>query len=490
MPTVSKNTLLKQISQPAFLKEAWRLLNTSNKNSSGLSRSTVQEFDDNRISNLKVLSKVIASGSYKFSAVKGVALKKKNKGHRPLMISEIQDRVVHKALALKLEKSLTKAYKLRNVCSFAYQKNLSIQDAIIQMASYYNDGYKFILEADIQSFFPSVDSNMLLESIYKKLPDSSINALLQGALNQELGNREELKQKNIKIYQEIFSSFKNGIPTGNALSPLFANIFLADFDQRMIKEGIKMIRYADDFIILCKSKDEAKAAFQIAYEELTTKRNLRLYPLKDTAAEDEKISRISNAKEDVFTFLSVRFDGDRCFIPESKMANLLSKLYDLASPTALKTNFPNQELGLLQVLTKIKNLLEGWIAAYSFLEIENELKEIDKHVDIVLYRVFKEFGFILKAKELLKITPKYTLQVKGDEKPVLKRTSNEKSGLNSLQRKNAGVPLCLTTYKKSTLGMMSFNKRVAAVSNGLTKPGKGKIQRSNSSTKSILNNSF
>lgn len=479
MSAVPKPTLLKQISQLAFLKEAWKLLNTSNKLSSGLSRSTVQEFDDNRLSNLKFVSNALASGSYKFSSVKGVALKKKNKGHRPLMISEIPDRVVHKALALKLEKILTKAYKLRNVCSFAYQKDLSIQDAIIQMASYYNDGYKFILEADIQNFFPSVDSNMLLESIYQKLPDSSIDALLKGALNQEIGNVEELKQKDIKVYEEIFSNIISGIPTGNALSPLFANVFLADFDQRMIKEGIKMIRYADDFIIMCKSKDEAKAAYEIAYEELTTKRKLRLYPLKETAAEGEKISRILNPKETIFTFLSVRFDGDRCYIPESKIANLLSKLYDLASPAAFKTNFPDLEFSLLQVLSKIKNSLDGWIAAYSFLEIENELREVDRHVDIVLYQVFKEFGFILKTKELVKISPKYTLQFNKDEKPVLKRTSNEKSGLKPSQRKNAGIPFCLSTYKNSTAGMMSFAERVIAVSNGLAKPKKRKANHPN-----------
>ncbi len=406
------------------------------------------------------------------------------------MISEIQDRVVHKALALKLEKTLTKAFKLRNVCSFAYQKNLSIQDAIVQMASYYNDGYKFILEADIQSFFPTVDNKMLLESIYQKLPDNSINVLLNEALNQELGNREELKQKNFKVYEDIFSSEENGIPTGNALSPLFANVFLADFDQRMIKEKIKMIRYADDFIIMCKTKDEAKAAYEIAYEELTTKRKLILYPLKETAAEGEKISRVLNPKENIFTFLSVRFDGHRCFIPESKMANLLSKLYDLASPTAFRTNFPDLEFSLLQVLTKIKNSLDGWIAAYSFLEIENELKEIDKHVDIVLYQIFKEFGFILKTKELVKIAPKHTLQFNKDGKPILKRTSNEKSGLKPLQRKNAGIPLCLNTYKKSTLEMMSFAERVSAVTNGLAKPKKRKIIRPHASTKSDLDNSF
>jgi len=461
-----KPLLLQQISQGKFLKQAWKLLNTSNEKSSGLSRSTMKDYENNLNRNLKILSNSLSTGKFTFSPVKGVALEKKNKGHRPLMISEIQDRVVHKALALKLEARLSRIYKLKNQCSFAYQKGLSIQDAIIQMVYYYSLGYKFILEADIQSFFPSVNNEHLLDDIYKKLsPDISINELLKGSLNQQLGNIEELKQKNIEIYNDIFASIESGIPQGNALSPLLANVYLSSFDHQMINKKIKMIRYADDFIIMCKSKDEAKAAYNIAIEELETKLHLKLYPLKEVSLNNEKISRILNPKEHQFSFLSIKFDGEKCTVIDKKIISLLSKLTDFSSREKLKIYYPNQELGLLQVLTKFRNAIEGWVAAYSFLEIESQLLEIDKHINIILYNIFKEFDFSLQSPA--KITTQKSLKVDENRNTILKWNSNKKNGLNPSQRKSTGIPLCINLYKKATDGMMSFKEIIDAKSKGL-----------------------
>src|SRR5690606_8460599 len=122
------------------------------------------------------------------------------------------------------------------------------------------------------------------------------------------------RKRDQKIYDDIFFSAEEGIPQGNALSPLLANIFLADFDQRMIKEKIKMIRYADDFIIMCKTRAEAEKAYSIAVDELETKLGLKLYPLKEKAEPDEKISRILKPAEHQFNFLSVKFDGKSCSV--------------------------------------------------------------------------------------------------------------------------------------------------------------------------------
>ncbi|MGF7039731.1 reverse transcriptase domain-containing protein [Mucilaginibacter lappiensis] len=456
-----KPTLLKQISQVKFLLEAWRLLNTSNKKSTGLSKISIKDFEANLKNNIKSLSTSLLNGSFRFSAVKGVALAKKNKGFRPLMISEVQDRIVHKALALKLEAKLSRKYKIKNICSFAYQRKLSIQDAILKMASYYQQGYKYILEADIQSFFPTVDKQMLLNDICTNLQDHTLDILLQGSLNQELGNRTELKQRDQKIYDDIFSSAEEGIPQGNALSPLLANIFLANFDQRMIKSKIKMIRYADDFIILCKTADDAKKAYLIAIEELETKLSLTLYPLKDKAAGNEKISRILKPTEHSFSFLSVKFDGVKCSVSDKKVVAIISKLRDLSSQKSLKQNFPGQELGFLQVLVKVRNAVEGWIAAYSFLDIDNQIADLDKHVNITLYNIFNEFGFPLKKGSSDEIRTRKTLKTSGDASVFLDRNSNLKTGLNEKQRRSTGIPPCIETYKKSK-PPMSFAERVNA----------------------------
>lgn len=459
MPSRTKLSLLKQISRVRYLNEAWKLLNTSNKTSTGLSKISIKDFESNLNKNIKSLSNALERGTFKFSSVKGVAHAKKNKGYRPLLISEVQDRIVHKALALKLESKLAHKFKIKNVCSFAYQKKLSIQDAILKMASYYRQGYIYLLEADIQSFFPSVNKQMLLNNVCSKLPDNSIDALIQGSLNQELGNRDELRKRDQKIYDDIFFSAEEGIPQGNALSPLLANIFLADFDQRMIKEKIKMIRYADDFIIMCKTRAEAEKAYSIAVDELETKLGLKLYPLKEKAEPDEKISRILKPAEHQFNFLSVKFDGKSCSVSDKKIAGVITKLRDLSTIKKLNENFPGQNLGLLQVLIKIRNAIEGWIAAYSFLDIDHQIAELDKHVNITLFNVFNEFGFTLSRKGSDKIRTQKTLKTDKLGVVFLDRNSNTKSGLNTKQRRSTGIPHCLETYKKSK-GSLTFSERI------------------------------
>lgn len=455
-----KLTLLQQISKVSFLKEAWGQLNTSNKASKGLSKQSIKDFESNLSANLIALSKDLIKDTYKFDPVKGVALEKKNKGFRPLLISEVRDRVVHKALAIKLQNKLAGKYKIKNRCSFAYQKNLSIKDAIKQMVIYYQQGYKYILEADIQNFFPTVDKEALLKDIFAELTDNTLNKLLNGSLTQELGNRSELENRDKKIYDDIFLSVENGIPQGNALSPLLANIFLSKFDQRMIKERIKMIRYADDFIIMCKTKAKAKAAYDIAIDELETKLNLKLYPLKETAAKDEKISRILKPTEQKFEFLSIKFDGFNCSVSDKKVLGMLQKLNDLSTKRALKENFPDEKIGLLQALTKIKNAIEGWIAAYSFLDIDRQIVELDKHVNIALYNLFREFGLKLAKSSSAKIRTQKRIKVGIDEKIILERNSNQKTGLNSIQRQSTGIPSCFETYTKTRSGV-TFSEIIA-----------------------------
>jgi len=445
---IDKQTILTKISTEKALLEAWKLLNKANKTSKGLSNISIKDFEGNLKVHIAEISKSLLSKTYKFSKVKGVTILKKDGKPRPLRVPEIKDRLVHKVLAIAFEKLLTPKYELNNKCSFAYQSGKGIIDAIAQMIIYYREGYRIILEADIVRFFPSVDSVSLIEKIKRALPDDSVNDLFEKAMNQELGNIAELK--NRKVYEEHFLSSELGIPQGNALSPLLANICLSEFDQRMIKENIRMVRYADDFIILCKDKNEANKAYQIALEELEEKLKLKVYPLESTENVSAKCSRIIDPRGVRFSFLSVQFDGVRCWVSQTKFDSLIEKLKDICKKEEGINGF-QEEIGLLQSLIKMKNLLEGWIAAYYFLDIGKQVEEIDKHVNIELYNLFECFNFSLKADGIQKIT--------------LKDRSNTKRGLSDVQRKFVGVPLCKSTLekirsKKDSLETLIQTKRI------------------------------
>lgn len=377
-------SLLTSIADPKFLREAWNKLNTSNKESHGISEETIKEFGDHIEQHIRTISQLLLARRYIPSKVKGVLIPKKSKGEfRPLRIPEVRDRLVAKAISLKLDQLLTPIFKLDNSCSFAYRKEKNVELAIKSMVEYYKAGHIYILEADIIKFFDKVNRDILLDKVFPNLEDDSINNLIELFLSQEVGNLD-----NHKGNTHYFLNSSSGIPQGSSLSPLLANIYLAEFDQRMLTENYKMIRYADDFTVMTASEEDARKAFQIAKEELEYKLKLSLYPLATQLNLKDKTSKIVDPTRHKFSFLSIRFDGKALWVSDEKITSLREKIRLIAD---VEVN-PN----LLKLLTRMKNLLEGWVSAFKFVDIERDIKEIDDYVDQKLLHIFRRFGFEIK----------------------------------------------------------------------------------------------
>ncbi|MCD6012704.1 MAG: RNA-directed polymerase (Reverse transcriptase) [Flavipsychrobacter sp.] len=424
-----ESSLLSEIASIECLGKAWKALNKSNLSSRGLSNISIKEFEYSLDANLISISQSLLAGKYRFSNVRAVTIPKSNgNGLRPLRVGEVKDRIVQKALSMKIDSLLTEKFNLNNECSFAYRRKKNVRNAIDKMVEYYNQGHTIILEADIQKFFDTVNKSELLKQIQQSLPDSSINELLATAVKQEIGNANDIPKE---IFEEYFSNSENGIPQGNALSPLLANIYLASFDARIIADGIKMIRYADDFIIMCKNQADAESALAIAKEELENKLHLTLHPLGD--AKDEKAkTRIVNPKMHKFSFLSIRFDGKRCWVKEKKIESILEKIKQLTDVQKIRTQLTT--VGLLPLMSSLKNTIEGWIAAYHFVDLDTALIEIDKSINRNLYLAFLELDFKLEKKSLEKIS--------------YKGKSNEIFALNKQQRINTGIPYCHKVWER------------------------------------------
>jgi len=416
-------SLLEEISSIPFLLKSWKFLNKANKSSRGLTNVSIKDFAANLDTNLNEISKQLKEQTYKFSKVRAATiLKKNNIDFRPLRIPDVKDRVVQKALALKLEEVLSGKFQINNMCSFAYQKGKNIESAIQKMQEYYAEGYKIIVEADIVKFFDNVNKEELLNLIENSLPDNSINKLLTEALKQEIGNRHSLPTK---IYEDYFANSEDGIPQGNSLSPLLANIYLEPFDRTMISQGFRMIRYADDFIIMCKSVEEGEKALLTAKEVLLKQLNLTLHVLGQSSDEDAK-TRILNPSIHKFSFLSIRFDGRRIWIKEKKFKEFLGKIIENTNVETLKAE--KRFFGLLPLLTSLKNILEGWVAAYYFVDSSNQAKEVDKLVNRQLYLTLQGLGCEIKKSSLVQISRK--------------GKSNKILALSNSQREHMGIPFC------------------------------------------------
>lgn len=420
---VTKNSLLEDIASHEYLKRSWDKLNKSNKTSHGISKETIEEFNDTIDTQIKEISKQLLSKKYKFNGVRAVVIPKKVQGQfRPLRIADIRDRLVQKALSNKLEELLASKYLLDNECSFAYRKDRGIDQAIAKMVEHFKKGNRIILEADIKKFFDTVNRKKLLEKVFNDLPDNSINHLIEDSLAQSVGNLDNLPHE----YHHYFLDSIEGIPQGNSLSPLLANIYLSDFDQRMIAESFCLVRYADDFIVLCKSSKEAKRALVIAKQELEQKLGLELHALPSPPFLTGSKTRIVDPYQHTFSFLSIRFDGKNAWVNENKIKDLLERITIVTDIERYQNDKSFQ--GLFTVIKRLKSLLEGWLASYKFVDVDRDFLEIDNYVNYKLLQVFIKLGYKIKTSAIENI------KLKGSKKTI--------QAFTQLQRQNSGISIC------------------------------------------------
>lgn len=422
MVKTRKYRLITQIANQAYLRKAWLKLNKSNKDSRGISEETISDFSNSLESNLLTISTELKARKYVFQSVRPVLISKGVDEFRPLRLADIRDRLVQKALAMKLEELLAKKYQLDNDCSFGYRSNKNVEDAIKKMVGYYKQGYNIILEADIKKFFDNVNRKKLLSNISSELPDKTINPLLIKALDQSIGDLNRYEERHHHYFQDSMQ----GIPQGNALSPLLANIYLAEFDQRMIKENFKLIRYADDFIVMCKDRQEAQRALSVAEDEIHNKLGLELHPLPVPINALGSKTRIVNPVIDSFSFLSIRFDGKQVWVNPKKVTSLISGINEVTDLSKYKTD-PNYQ-GLMTVCKRLKNLLEGWLSAFKYFDVDRNFTEINDHIDYKLLMTLIKLNLKLKSSNL--------------RTKKLKSVDKEVQLLLQEQRMNIGIPTC------------------------------------------------
>lgn len=407
--------LLNKISSVESLRLAWAKLEKFNKESHGLTGETIAEFELNKEDKILSISKRLQEGTYQFSPYRAVLIPKSKGKFRPLQIPEVSDRVVIKAIAIELEEHFKELLEKSRGLSFAYQKGLGVKEAVEKINEYCQNGYSYVLEADLINFFGTVDKDSLLNDVvFKRLSDTTINTLIQQALNQSIGNLDSFNVEQKKYFENI----DKGIPQGNALSPLLSNIFLSPFDLRLKDKGFKLVRYADDFVIMCTSEKECEEAYIeccTVLEEL----NLNIHKLE----EGGKTRIVNFNKHDTMDFLSVTFDGNVFYPSFANVERLKSKIRDVCNG--------KDKYCVSTLLIKIKNKLDGWVSAFYYTNIQRYSSEIDAFINRQLYLSLAKMGWKFTASSLGKLPHKF-------------RHKNESPKcLSFLQRKNSGIPFCM-----------------------------------------------
>ena len=347
---------LRQLSAPENLLKAWKKL-SKKKTSRGFDEQTIEEFKRDLDSNIRQLSTELRSGTFEFTPLLGRLAMKPGGRQRPIKIPAVRDRVVCKAIQLLISHKFDK-YNLP--CSFGYIPDVSTAYAVQRVKELAASGNIWVLEADMSKFFDSVDQTILMDRFIKQIRIRSLENIIRRALQVEVGNLDCFRPDE----REMFPAADSGIPQGGVLSPMLANFYLFPFDKGMFDAGFDLVRYADDFVIMCPSEQRAQQAYALAKKILEDTLHLKLHPL----GHDGSKTRITLYSKG-FTFLGLHFQGGRV-VPGSK--SIKKFIERVATITDSR-----QGQNLLKTLVSLKSTIDGWGHAYHMYDSIETFRELD-----------------------------------------------------------------------------------------------------------------
>lgn len=259
--------LLEKVLSRDNLNRAYKRVK-ANKGASGVDGMTVEEALPWLKEHRNELLESIRNGKYKPSPVRRVEIPKDNGGVRKLGIPTVIDRIIQQAIA----QVLTPIYEPKfSNGSYGYRPNRSAKDAILKVKEYANEGYKYAVCLDLSKYFDTLNHELLMNMLRKDIHDKRLIALIKKYL------------KSGVMENGVVTKTKEGSPQGGNLSPLLANIYLDKFDKEFESRGVKVIRYADDILLLAKSIRAAERLLGTSTEYLEKKLKLKVNTEKSRA---------------------------------------------------------------------------------------------------------------------------------------------------------------------------------------------------------------
>ena len=255
-------SLMDKIYAERTLQIAWQRVR-SNRGAAGIDRISIERFEGQAEQYLQELHEQLKNGTFQPQAVKRVNIPKASGGTRPLGIPTVKDRVVQMAIKLAIEPIFEHTFK---DSSHGFRPERGCKDALREVDTWLKAGYHWVVDADIKGYFDTISHELMMNKVEQHIADKRLLSLLEAYLKQD-------------IMTEC-ASWKpsQGTPQGAVLSPLLANIYLNELDH-LIGEKYRMVRYADDFVILTTSEAEAEQALATVREWMAS-HQLELHPDK------------------------------------------------------------------------------------------------------------------------------------------------------------------------------------------------------------------
>jgi len=365
----------RELITPASVREAWGNFwrDSRKQKSAGIDGITPADYLRDLERNLYILCRLLREG-YRFSLLKGHPIPKPGGKTRIICVPTVQDRIVQRLLAEYLMRHC-KELGIINDVSFGFIKSeqagerrglSAARDRAAQLRSQHPWAYK----SDISSFFDRIPREEVVQQTIRTLNKPSFRAILNSAVQCEIDVRDEAIARIVESNGIVPGL---GVRQGMPLSPLFANIILRDFDQEMIRRGVKLVRYADDFIAFAQSASECRRIDEIA-RELLGRLGFTLPPLADCGSK----TFIAAPEIDIdFLGLALTHQKDGTYklvITKDQLDKISRDLGNMISIDGLL----KQNLDITTMGKKIDDKIGGYRAAYSCAHNADDLDKLLK----------------------------------------------------------------------------------------------------------------
>jgi RNA-directed DNA polymerase len=295
----------------------------------GVDGQTVEQFTAQEQAQLAKLREELHSERYQRQPARRVWIPKPGTSEkRPLGIPAVRDRTVEAALKHVLEPIFERDFAVH---SYGFRPGRGCREAVKRVEELLGQGNIWCVDLDFKGYFDTISHERLMDLIRQRIVDGKVLALLEQGL--KAGVMEELKG---------WEPTERGSPQGSVISPLLANLYLNPLDHEMVRRGWETVRYADDRVVLCRTREEAEQALTYL-RQWSEAAELTVHPTK---------TRIVDAQSEGFDFLGWHFRGTKKWPRKKSLEKLREKLRPLTKR--------NQGRSLNEIIAKVNPILRGW----------------------------------------------------------------------------------------------------------------------------------
>lgn len=325
-------SLIDKVFAPATLSLAWTKV-AANKGVAGVDGQSIERFAARQDDYLAELSTALREGTYRPLPVKRVDIPKGDGRTRPLGIPTVKDRIAQQAVRLVIEPIFEHGFAEG---SYGFRPGRGCHDALREVDGLIKEGLTHVVDADLQAYFDTIPHDALMARVEDKISDGRVLDLIRGWLKADI-------LKGLERWTPT-----GGTPQGSVISPLLANIYLDPLDKLLAAQGYRMVRYADDFVILCRTREAADAALA-EVRAWVTANGLTLHPDKTHVGD-------CRVPGEGFEFLGYRFEVGLRLVRKKSLNKLKDSIRDKTRRT--------RGVSLACVIADLNPVLRGWFGYF------------------------------------------------------------------------------------------------------------------------------